>query len=234
MWQKTAPRAEAREQYTTMGAVFTPRANLMVRGGLAGLALLVTAVGLGAYAYTHSPWATGVGRFVSQTVPFSHQHHVAGLGLDCRFCHTSVEDSPFAGIPPTQTCMRCHSELWTQAEVLEPVRTSWQTEQPLHWGRVNRVPDYVYFDHSVHVNNGVGCVTCHGRVDQMPLMTKAQTLYMKWCLGCHRDPAPNLRPRAALFSMDWEPPDDPAAGAALLKAYGIQTTGLTNCSACHR
>jgi hypothetical protein len=218
-----------------MGAVFTPKANLIFRGVAVGAPALVGAVLLAWYGWLHSAYATGVGYYVSQSVPFSHQHHVAGLGIDCRYCHTTAETTPFAGLPTTETCMHCHAQIWTGAAVLEPVRTSWRTGQPLRWGRVNNVPDYTYFDHAVHVRNGVGCTTCHGAVDQMPLMTKGATLYMKWCLDCHRNPAPHLRPRDALYDPAWQPPDDGGAqGRALMREYGVDTTNLEHCTACHR
>ena len=140
--------------------------------------------------------------------PFSHQHHVAGLGIDCRYCHTSVETSSFAGIPPTKTCMNCHSQIWTNAAMLEPVRDSFRTGESLHWTRVNQLPDFVYFNHSIHVTKGVGCNECHGPVDQMPLMYQEASLQMDWCLDCHRDPAKHLRPRDQVFNMRYQQPID--------------------------
>ncbi len=218
-----------------MGLVFTPRANLLARGSLAALVLITVAVAVGGYYYTFSPWRTGVGLFWNQHVPFSHEHHVSGLGIDCRFCHASAETSAFAGMPTTEICMHCHWQIWTQAAMLEPERASWRTNEPLHWQRVNRVPDFVFFNHAIHVNKGIGCATCHGRVDTMPLMTKANNLYMKWCLACHFDPAPNLRPRSEIYNMQWQPPaDQPLQSAELLVKYNIDTTGITNCTACHR
>jgi hypothetical protein len=168
-----------------------------------------------------------------QPVPFSHKHHVSGLGIDCRYCHTSVETSSFAGIPPTTTCMSCHSQIWAGSPMLEPVRASLRTNEPLRWTRVHDLPDFVYFDHSIHVAKGVGCSTCHGRVDQMPITWRENTLLMEWCLNCHREPERYVRPRSAIFQMDWVPPPNQLeAGRALLQAYHIRK--LTDCYTCHR
>jgi hypothetical protein len=176
---------------------------------------------------------TEVGSARQQPVPFSHKHHVADAGIDCRYCHTSVEQAAFAGIPPTKTCMNCHAQLWTEAPMLEPVRESYRTGKPLEWVRVHKLADFVYFDHSIHVKKGVGCVTCHGRVDQMPLVWRVNTLYMEWCLECHRQPERFVRPREQVFNLEWEPPKDQLAlGKKLVAEYKIQK--LTNCSVCHR
>jgi hypothetical protein len=169
----------------------------------------------------------------NQPVPFSHKHHVSGLGIDCRHCHTSVEVSAYAGVPPTKTCINCHSQIWKDSSMLEPVRASFQADASLSWTRVHDLPDFVYFDHSIHVNKGVGCATCHGRVDQMPVMWKVNTLQMEWCLECHRNPAPTLRPRQEVFNMSWEPPaDQPDLGERLMEEYGVRRA--TDCSVCHR
>ena len=140
-----------------------------------------------------------------QPVPFSHKHHVSDDGIDCRYCHTSVEKSSFAGLPPTETCMTCHSQIWTDSPMLAPVRASFATNTPLKWNRVHDLPGYVYFNHSIHVAKGIGCSTCHGRVDQMPLTRKTETLYMKWCLDCHRNPQKYIRPRDKIYDMAWQP-----------------------------
>jgi len=180
-----------------------------------------------------SPYVTQAGVAREQPVPFSHAHHVAGLGIDCRYCHTSVEDSAFAGIPPTKTCMNCHSQIWSQSPTLEPVRASFRTGQSIEWTRVHDLPDFAYFNHSAHVNKGVGCTTCHGPVDRMPLMWQYSSLQMEWCVECHRAPEKYVRPREEVFSVSWQPPADQLAqGRALVKAYGIQTR--TSCSTCHR
>ena len=165
-----------------------------------------------------------------------HQHHVGGLGVDCRYCHVSVETSDFAGMPSTEICMNCHSEIWTESDMLEPVRESYRTGVPIPWRRVHNLPDFAYFNHGIHVQKGVGCVTCHGRVDRMPLVWKAQSLQMEWCLGCHRNPAPFLRPNEFVFSMEWQPPPgDIGFGERLIKDYNIRGDYLlTSCSTCHR
>ena len=170
---------------------------------------------------------------VSQPVPFSHDHHVAQIGIDCRYCHTSVENGAFAGIPPSQTCMNCHSQIWSDSPMLEPVRQSFRTGTPLQWTRVNDLPDFVYFDHSIHVSRGIGCVTCHGRVDQMPLMRQAETLQMGWCIECHRNPVPNVRPREEVFNVAWQEPAGFAATRVhLAESYDVQS--MMSCSTCHR
>lgn len=170
-----------------------------------------------------------------QPVQFSHEHHVAGLGIDCRYCHTSVEFSSSAGIPSTETCMSCHSQIWTNAEILAPVRESYRTGKPLQWTRVHDLPDFAYFNHSIHVAKGVGCESCHGRVDRMPLMWQANALQMEWCLDCHRKPEKFLRPREEVFTMGYKPAgDQDSIGRGLVKKYGINLQQLTNCSICHR
>ena len=180
-----------------------------------------------------SAYATGQGVIQKQPVPFSHDHHVAGLGIDCRYCHTTVEKSAFAGIPPTETCMNCHRQIWTNADLLEPVRESYRSGTPIVWNRVNDLPDYVYFNHAIHVAKGVGCAECHGQVDEMPLMRQTASLQMEWCLDCHRDPGKRLRPRAEVFNMKWRPPADAAAmQARLVREYDVKS--LTSCSVCHR
>ncbi|MGH9361583.1 MAG: cytochrome c3 family protein [Thermoanaerobaculia bacterium] len=180
-----------------------------------------------------SAYATGQGVIQKQPVPFSHDHHVAGLGIDCRYCHTSVEKSAFAGIPPTETCMNCHRQIWTNADLLEPVRESYRSGTPIAWNRVNDLPDFVYFNHSIHVAKGIGCAECHGQVDEMPLMRQTASLQMEWCLECHRDPGKRVRPRAEVFNMKWRPPADAEAlRARLVAAYDVQS--LTSCSVCHR
>jgi Cytochrome c7 and related cytochrome c len=171
-----------------------------------------------------------------QPVPFSHEHHVGGLGIDCRYCHTSVENSSFANIPPTKTCMNCHSEIWSTSPTLEPVRASYRTGQSIEWTRVYDLPDFVYFNHSIHVNKGVGCESCHGRVDQMPLTWQAVNLQMDWCLDCHRHPERALRPREFITKMGYEPAgNQEEIGRKLMAEYNIQSTRfLTSCSTCHR
>ncbi len=179
-------------------------------------------------------YVSGVGVARDQPVPFSHKHHVTGMGLDCRYCHTSVETSAFAGLPPVETCMTCHSLIWTEAPLLEPVRAAFRDDVPLQWTRVHDLPDFVYFKHNIHVSKGIGCSTCHGAVDQMPLMKKAETLNMEWCLSCHRNPAQFIRPRDRVFDVNWTPPDDQELrGQQLVKDYDVRVSQLTDCSVCH-
>lgn len=221
-----------------MANVFTQRANLLCVSGLILIFILLCAGTFGLLYWPRTSYATGVSYALPQPVPFSHKHHVTDLGIDCRFCHTAVEKSSTAGMPSTQTCMKCHSQLWTRANVLEPVRQSWKTDTPIRWNRVHKLPDYVYFNHAIHVNKGVSCFECHGRVDTMPLVYKAHALEMKWCMDCHRDPGPRLRPEDQITNLKWQPPADHAQRQALSKSlmqqYKIQTVGLTNCTNCHR
>jgi hypothetical protein len=193
-------------------------------------------------AFILSIWVVPVMGYNTQTrfapdqpVPFSHKHHVSGLGLDCRYCHTTVETASNAGMPATTVCMTCHSQIWTNAAMLAPDRQSLARHVPLRWTRVYTLPDYVFFDHSIHVAKGVGCTTCHGPVDTMPLMRQVAPLTMGWCVDCHSNPAPNLRPEDAIFAGHWSPPPDQAQrGAELVQHYGIRTEHLTDCSVCHR
>ncbi len=215
--------------------LFGKSSNTIARVSLVGGICGVFGLAWGTYAAYWAPWITRVGVEIPQTVPFSHKHHVGDDGIDCRYCHTSVEKSGFAGMPSTEICMSCHSQLWTQAPMLAPVRESLATGQPLRWNRVHDLPDFVFFDHSIHVAKGIGCSTCHGRVDEMPLTAKRAPLYMKWCLDCHSDPAQFIRPRAKIFDMSWHPPLDQASqGQRLVKQYHIETITLQDCSNCHR
>lgn len=216
-----------------MAQIFHPGANSLVRLSIVGAVVTVAALGVGAGLFARSSFATGVDVARDQPVPFSHKHHVTGLGIDCRYCHTAVEVSSYAGIPPTATCMNCHSQIWVDSPMLEPVRSSWQTGESLQWNRVNDLGDFVYFNHSIHLTKGVGCSSCHGRVDQMPLMAKGETLLMEFCLDCHNAPEKFLRPRAEVFNMAWEPPANQLeVGRQLVQEYGVQS--LTSCSTCHR
>jgi hypothetical protein len=181
-----------------------------------------------------SSYATMVGWVRDKPVPFRHQHHGGGLGIDCRYCHTSVTESSFAGLPPTKTCMTCHSQVWTNAAILEPVRESLAGHKPLRWASVYTLPDYVFFDHSIHVAKGVGCTECHGPIGDMPLTYKATTLYMSWCLDCHRNPAPHLRPLKAVFDPHWHRTASTPSGKQLMALYRIHPRTLTDCSVCHR
>ncbi len=182
-----------------------------------------------------SDYATLKGWVVEQPVPFSHQHHVGGLKIDCQYCHTAVADSALATLPATETCMTCHSQIWTDAQILEPIRQSLARYQPIRWNRVGALPDYVYFRHDAHVHAGVGCVECHGRVDTMPLLRRAQTFQMQWCLDCHRDPAPHLRPRESVTDLNWRSPQDQRElGEGLIQAYHLNVRELSDCNLCHR
>ncbi|MCU1339116.1 MAG: chaperone protein HtpG [Bryobacterales bacterium] len=216
-----------------MAQLFHRSANSLARVSIAAVAITLASVVWAAYRINDGAFVTDVNVARDQPVPFSHKHHVSDDGIDCRYCHTSVETSPFAGLPPTETCMGCHSQIWKNAEILEPVRASWQTGRSLQWTRVHDLPDFVYFNHSIHLHKGIGCSTCHGRVDLMPLTYKVNTLYMKWCLECHRNPERNVRPREQVFNMAYAPPpDQEQLGTRLVAEYGIQR--LTDCVTCHR
>jgi hypothetical protein len=217
----------------SVAQVFGPSATSVARftliGGIFGLGLLFGALEL----YVRSPYVTAVGQPVEQPVPFSHKHHVTDDGIDCRYCHTTVETSAFAGMPATQTCMNCHSEIWAQSPTLEPVRQSFASGIAIDWNRVDNLPGFVYFDHSIHVQKGVGCSTCHGRVDQMPLTFKTQSMQMSWCIDCHQNPQNFLRPTDQVFNMAWQPPaNQDQLGLDLMAAYHVQSK--IACSTCHR
>jgi hypothetical protein len=244
-----------------MAQIFHRSANTLARVSILGVLVLLAGLGAVMSEVQRSALVTRQDEARVQNPPFSHQHHVAGLGLDCRYCHTSVETSNFAGIPPTKTCMNCHSQIWTNAPMLEPVRESFRTGKALNWERVHDLPDFVYFDHSIHINKGVGCQSCHGPVDHMPLMYQANSLQMEWCLDCHRAPDKFLRPRDQVFNMTYEKPtvnhpvtvtfakhpewsgtysaqqksDFSGLGQRLIKEYNIRAPReITSCSTCHR
>jgi hypothetical protein len=233
-----------------MPQVFHRSFNVLSKLSIYGAVFIIAGLGTAAALWARSSYATNVGLTRSQPIPFSHQHHVFDLGIDCRYCHTSVEDSSFAGIPPTKTCMNCHSEIWVGADMLAPVRDSYRNDRSIEWNRVHNLADFCYFNHGIHVAKGVGCVTCHGRVDHMPLVWQENTLLMEWCLDCHRDPAQNVRPREQVFNMTWDASqekqkdwlpgvtdddkrmDQAALGKVLLERYDIQSK--MSCSTCHR
>jgi len=232
-----------------MAQIFHRSTNTISRFTIYGFVFVLAALSWALYIWQGSGWFNRMGEVEEQPVPFSHAHHAGGIGIDCRYCHTSVETSSFAGIPPTKTCMNCHSELWTNAPMLEPVRHSYRTGQSLVWTRVNDLPDFVYFSHDIHIAKGVGCDECHGPVDRMPLMFQAKSLQMEWCLDCHRAPEQYLRPKEQVFNMRWQRPDSghPVAlagarytdqrtmGRALIKQYEIRSPrDLTSCDTCHR
>lgn len=179
-------------------------------------------------------YPAGLHEALEQPVPFSHKHHVGDDGIDCRYCHRSVETSAFAGIPPLSTCMTCHSQLFTDQPVLAPLLSAYRSGVAFRWQRLHKLPDFVYFNHSIHVSKGVGCVSCHGQIDQMPLTARVAPLTMQWCLDCHRNPESQLRPADAVFNLRWQPHDGTPTGAQLLRAYHIDKRRLTDCSICHR
>jgi len=229
--------------------IFHRSTNTISRATIFGAIFVIAMLFWAAAEVQRSPYVTYAGVARPQPAPFSHQHHVGGLGIDCRYCHTSVEVSSFAGIPPTRTCMNCHAQIWTGAPMLEPVRESFSSGKSLIWNRVNDLPDFVYFNHSIHINKGVGCNTCHGPVDRMPLMYNYASLQMEWCLDCHRAPEKNLRPRDQVFNMRYEEPssgkpimvdgktytDQISLGRDLATKYKLRTVAdITSCSTCHR
>jgi len=230
-----------------MAQLFPPSANALARGTIYGAVVILGAITWAGNEWIRSSYVTQVDVVRDQPVPFSHDHHVSGLGLDCRYCHASVETSAFAGMPATETCMGCHSIVWKDSPLLAPVRESWRTRRPLAWTRVYDVPDFVYFNHSIHIAKGIGCESCHGRVDEMPLMRKASSLHMEWCLHCHRHPEREVRPAEEVFAFGRR--EQPASaggtdggplapeehsGEQLVAHYGIVKSQLTDCVICHR
>jgi len=216
-----------------MAQIFHRSTNTFAKVSIFGAVFIVAAIGWLIFELERSSYFTEVGVAREQPVPFSHKHHVAGLGLDCRYCHTSVENSSFAGIPPTKTCMNCHAQIWNTSPTLEPVRASFRDDQSIAWTRVNDLADFVYFNHSIHVAKGVGCQTCHGQVDQMPLTWREKTLHMEWCLDCHRQPEQYVRPKSEVFNMNYKAPANQLElGKKLVADYKIRK--LESCSTCHR
>ena len=222
-----------------MPQIFTASADTRLRAGMVLVVLTFIACLLFLGGFMDSSYGTLVGWVRDQPVPFSHAHHVGGLGIDCRYCHTTVEVSAQANLPPTHVCMTCHSQLWTGAPMLAPIRLSLAEDQPIAWRRVSRLPDYVYFNHSIHISRGVPCVACHGRVDRMPLMMRAEPFQMGWCLDCHRDPGPHLRPTDQVTRMDWtdwnsHPERHKEFARQAMQHFHIEPATLINCSMCHR
>jgi hypothetical protein len=216
-----------------MSLLFRPRHNTLAHVTL----FILAAGGLGTIGglliYVRTPYARMMEDPIEQPLQFDHRHHTRDEGIDCRYCHNTVDRSPNASIPPTSLCLNCHSQVWNKSPLLEPVRQSFFQNKPLEWRRVYRVPDFVYFNHAIHVNKGVGCVSCHGRVDQMAAVEKATPLTMAWCLDCHRNPEKNLRPIEELTNMTWKPEGDPVeTGRALAERYDVHTR--TSCTTCHR
>ena len=219
-----------------MAQIFHPSTNTVSRVSVFGAFAIILLLLVTLWGFMRSSYYTSEGEERQQPVQFSHEHHVLDDGIDCRYCHTSVETSSFAGIPPLATCMTCHWTLYSDAPLLEPLRAAYAGKTTLAWNRVHDLPDFVYFDHSIHIAKGVGCSTCHGRVDRMPLVRRVVSLDMQWCLACHRHPESYLREPGRIFDMDWRPPpDQEARGAALRQRYGLRSTRqLTDCSTCHR
>jgi Cytochrome c7 and related cytochrome c len=217
-----------------MAQIFPQSANTLSKVSI--IVTLVVLAGLGGTAFelgADSSYATNQGIARTQPIPFSHTHHVGSMGIDCRYCHTTVETSAYANIPPTKTCMNCHSQIWVNSPTLEPVRASYRTDQSIPWVKVHDLPDFVYFNHSIHVKKGVGCETCHGRVDQMALMSQKNNLEMRWCLDCHRHPEEYVRPRKFVTTMGYVPDgDQEEIGRKLVQEYHIQK--LETCYTCHR
>ncbi len=217
-----------------MAQLFHPSTNVLAKLSIVGVAAVVPLLGVAVYFFNMN-YGAEVRVPKEQPVEFSHRHHVGDDGIDCRYCHTSVDKSNNAGMPSTYTCMTCHSQLWSDSPELEPVRESFRTGTPIQWDRVHDLPDFAYFNHSIHVKKGVGCVSCHGRVDEMPLIWKEKDLTMKWCLDCHRKPEDFVRPRERVFDIAWTPEEDQKKmGERLVKEYHVLNSfQLTNCSTCH-
>jgi hypothetical protein len=216
-----------------MAQLFTSRATTVFRVALTLAPVALVAAGVLAYGWARSGSAWGIGRPAPQPVPFRHDLHAGSLGLDCRHCHAEVERAASAGMPSAQTCMSCHAQVLYGASVLQPVRTALALDEPIVWRSVSRVPDHAYFHHGAHVAAGVGCETCHGRVDRMPRTVRAESLSMGFCLDCHRDPVPRLRPKEDVFAFGRAPgrADLPRETQAL---YHAAVPRLTSCSTCHR
>jgi hypothetical protein len=219
-----------------MGQVFNPSTNTLSRLSIYGAVFIIAAAAYVGFEVIQSSYFTDVDVPQQQPVPFSHKHHVKDDGIDCRYCHTTVETSSYAGVPSTHICMSCHSKLWLSSPMLEAVRTSYNTGQSLRWTRVNALPDFVYFDHSIHIHKGIGCTTCHGPVGEMPLTWRGNTLYMRWCIDCHKHPENYVRPREAVFDPDYvAPANQIVLGKKLVKEYEIKSVRvMTDCYTCHR
>jgi hypothetical protein len=219
-----------------MAQFFNKSANNIARISMVMAVVLAIAA---FYLYTQlsrSAYITGQYLEKQQPVQFSHKHHVGDDGIDCRYCHATVETTASASLPPTQTCMNCHSQLWNDSPYLEPVRASFRENKPIQWERVHDLPEFVYFNHSIHVAKGVGCSTCHGRIDKMPAVYQENTLQMEWCIACHREPENKIRPKSEIYNMDWQDDDLTKAERDKLKIdYKIRSREMmTSCSTCHR
>jgi hypothetical protein len=219
-----------------MAQIFHRSFNTISRVTIFGAIFIIAGLFWAYSQWTRSGYATGQESAIDQPVPFSHKHHVAGVGIDCRYCHASVEHSGFAGMPPTHTCMNCHQQIWDNSPLLKPVRDSYKDNTPIPWVRVHNVANFVYFDHSIHVHKGIGCTTCHGPVQEMNLTYQYASLYMEWCLDCHRNPERYVRPREEVFNTAWKTSDLETkyhlTPSDLVVKYNIKKR--TDCSTCHR
>lgn len=215
-----------------MPQIFHPSMNTLSRVSIFGGVFILAGVATLAAMIVRSPYATEAGVIRSQPVPFSHAHHVGDCGIDCRYCHRTVEREAFAGMPETQLCLDCHSVLFRDSDLLAPVRESFREGKPLAWARVHDVPDYAYFHHGIHISKGIACETCHGPVNEMPLMWRNATLHMEWCLECHRDPEKYVRPKSAVLAFQWKPDASTPPASELMVMHKIDAK--TNCTTCHR
>lgn len=233
MHHRSGPERRAKSSKQDMPAPFPKWSDSLLRVVLVAVAIVVVGLPVFAMIWVRTPYVSAVGDPVAQPLEFDHRHHVADDGIDCRYCHDLVERSPYAGVPPTSRCMNCHNQIWNESPPLKELWTSYFGNRPIRWVRVHRLPGFVYFDHSIHVNKGVGCETCHGRVDRMARVYQVAPLSMGWCLDCHRAPERHLRPRDAITAMGWTPQgSQEQLGRALKRSYNVRE--ITNCSACHR
>ena len=219
-----------------MPALFPRWTNTVARGSLLAIVVIASLVPLALMVWVRTSFATGEHARIVQPIPFDHRIHAHALRIDCAYCHATIATAASAGIPPTAACVGCHNKALMASATFAPVRASLSSSKPIAWQRVNALPDFVFFNHSIHVTKGVGCETCHGRVDQMAQVAQATPLSMGWCVSCHRDPAQNLRPRAEITTMGWAADhnlaDSAAVGERFMQAYGVAR--LTTCSTCHR
>jgi hypothetical protein len=218
-----------------MAQLFPKSANYLAPASIAAIVLVAGGAVGSLLALDYAGFNQRRGETLEQPVPFSHEHHVSGLGIDCRYFHTAVEKSASAGVPPTATCYNCHKLVWNEAPMLEPVRSSYRTGQPIEWNKVHDLPDFTYFNHSIHVAKGIGCATCHGPVQEMRLMRSAQPIQMRWCLDCHRNPEKYIRPKEEIYNMTWKAKDQETLGRELVEKYKVRPPAeITSCGTCHR
>lgn len=215
-----------------MSALFSRSSNSLFALVVAGLGATLVGTPVLLMIWVRTPYVTGQQRELEQPIAFDHRHHVADDGIDCAYCHDLAWRSSFAGVPPTERCLNCHSQIWNDSSALSPLWRSVTSGGPIPWVRVHRLPDFVYFNHAIHVNKGVACETCHGRVDRMARISQAAPLTMGWCLDCHRNPAPHLRPRDEVTAMGWHAKRGQPSGTELARRYHVES--LTDCTTCHR